>query len=399
MAIKDILTHINREGKQVFSLLQKSGPLTKNGLLEILKTNFTALNRIMDPLEKEKFIMEVGIGESSGGRKPLLYDLDPKCFYVLGIDISRVYTKIVIADSKMNIISKKTFEMDATFTPEKTVREIALLFQKAVDKLGLHQEQFLGVGLGTVGPLDRSSGIMLRPKYFPSEGWTGSPIKERLEQALGLPVMIDNGANTAILAEYKFGAGKGFQNIAYFNCSTGIRTGAISAGVIVRTINDAEDAFGHMVINCDGEACNCGNYGCIDCYASIYAIVRKYQAALKQGRSTGIDKDIDEIDYTDICGAAEGPEPLAQEIITNAATIFGVGLANYINLLNPGLIILSGPLISYSNLYYQIASEIASTRHYDKEANHIIFSKGGFFGEDAIALGAAIMVVESYLLL
>jgi predicted NBD/HSP70 family sugar kinase len=91
--------------------------------------------------------------------------------------------------------------------------------------------------------------------------------------------VIDNGANTTILAEYNFGAGKGYQNIAYFNCSTGIRTGAISAGTIVRTINDAEDAFGHMVIKVDGEPCSCGNYGCIDCYSSIYAIIQKYNAA------------------------------------------------------------------------------------------------------------------------
>jgi predicted NBD/HSP70 family sugar kinase len=77
-----------------------------------------------------------------------------------------------------------------------------------------------------------------------------------------------------------------------------------------------------LVINVDREACNCGNYGCIDCYSSIYAIVRKYKAALKQGRSTGIPKAIQEINFMDICKAAEGNELLAEEIITNAATIF-----------------------------------------------------------------------------
>jgi predicted NBD/HSP70 family sugar kinase len=391
------VNHLSKEGKQVFGLLQKLGPLTKNGLLEILKTNFTALNRIMEPLEREQLIIEVGIGESSGGRKPLLYDLDTKRLYVLGIDISRPYTEIVIVDPKMNVLNIKTFNMDETFTPEKTVQTIAALFQEALEQLGLDRKKFLGAGLGTVGPLERSSGIMLRPKHFASKGWVGAPIKNLLEQALTLPVIIDNGADTAILAEYYFGVGKGYLNIAYFNCSTGIRTGAISAGTIVRTINDAEDAFGHMVINVDGEPCSCGNYGCIDCYSSIYAIVRKYKAALKQGRATVIAKPIDDIDYPDICEAAASREMLALEITNNAATIFGAGLANYINLLNPGLIILSGPLVGQSELFYQIAIDVASKRIYDKDSNQIVFHKGGRFGNDAIAVGAAVMVFESYL--
>ena len=398
MEAKTLFTRINKDSKQVLSLLQKNGPLTKNDLLEILKiNNFTSLNRTMEPLEVEKLIIEVGIGDSSGGRKPVLYDLDAKRFYVLGIDISRPYTEIVIADPKMNVLNIKTFIMDETFSPEKTVQTITTLFQEGLSQLGIEKEKFLGVGLGTVGPLNRSTGNMIRPKNFAGLGWIGAPIKSLLEQALELPVVIDNGANTAILAEYNFGAGKGYQSIAYFNCSTGIRTGAISAGTIVRTINDAEDAFGHMVIKVDGELCSCGTYGCIDCYSSIYAIIQKYHASLKQGRSTTMTKSIETIDYIDICQAAEGHDLLAQEIIINAATIFGAGLANYINLLNPGLVILSGPLISQSELYYQIASETASKRIYTNESHSIVFSKGGRFGNDAIALGAAVMVVESNL--
>ncbi len=397
MERKTFFDRIGKDSKLAYSLLQKNGPLTKNDLLEMMKTNFTTVNRIMEPLEKEQLIIEFGIGESSGGRKPVFYDLNLKRYYLLGIDISRPYTEIIIANPKLTVLSKNTFNMDETFTPEKTVQTITSLFQESLRLLGIDKENFLGIGLGTVGPLDRLNGVMSRPKNFAAPGWTGAPIKYLLEQALELPVIIDNGANTAILAEYYYGPGKGYRNIAYFNCSTGVRTGAVSAGAIVRTINDAEDAFGHMVINVDGELCHCGNYGCIDCYSSIYAIVRKYLTAVKQGRSTTISKPIDIIEYIDICQAAEQNDALAREIIINAATILGAGLANYINLLDPGLVILSGPLISHSELYYQVASEIASKRLYDQESNHIIFSKGGRFGDSAIALGAAVMAVENYL--
>jgi predicted NBD/HSP70 family sugar kinase len=391
------LLNIDKEGKQVFSLLQKKGPLTKNDLLNLIHSNFTSLNRIMQPLEERKLIIEVGIGDSSGGRKPILYDINPKSFYILGIDISRPYTQVIVTGPKMNILDKTRFSMDESHTPAKTVAAIATIFTEIREKLALAKERFLGIGLSTVGPLDRINGSMTHPINFPAPGWVGAPIRSMVAEVCGLPVFLDTGANTAILAEYLFGLGRGYPNIAYFNCSTGIRTGGISAGTIVRTINDAEDAFGHMVVDVDGDACHCGKYGCIECYSSIYAILRKYIAAIKQGRPSGISKPVEEIDYTDIAQAAEDGEPLAVEIITHAATIFGVGLANFINLLNPGLVILSGPLISVSNMYYRVSTETASRRLYPKDASRIIFSKSGNFGEDAISLGAAVMVIEYYL--
>ncbi len=385
-------------GKETFSLLQKDGPLTKNDLLVRAKTNLSTLNRIMQPLESERFVVETGVGESSGGRKPVLYDLNKKKFYVLGIDISRPYTQLIITNPKLDIVDKRFFNMDESHTPEKTTRLIGCIVEEFIAKLNIERQAILGAGLGTVGPLDRSQGIMINPVNFAASGWVGVPIKSILEQELKLPVVIDNGANTAVLAEHYLGAGKTYKNIAYFNCSIGIRTGAISAGNIVRTINDAEDAFGHMVIDfVDGELCSCGNYGCIERYSSIVAIVQKFTVALKKGRISKVTKPIEQIDYLDICTAAETGDELAKEIINNAATIFGAGLANYINLLNPSLVILSGPLIKESELFYQICITTALKRIYSKTNNRIIFSRGGHFDENAISLGAAAMVIERYL--
>jgi predicted NBD/HSP70 family sugar kinase len=352
----------------------------------------------MQPLEEERVVVEAGIGESSGGRKPLLYGLNPYKFYILGIDIARPYTRLIITNPKLEIVDKRLFDMDESSTPEKAVRQIADFFQEMRNNLGIDLSLFLGVGLGTVGPLERDQGVMINPKYFAAPGWVKVPIKKMLEQELKMPVDIDNGANTAILAELFLGEGKAYQNIAYFHCSLGIRTGAISAGTIVRSMNDAEDAFGHMTIDLvDGELCECGNYGCIECYCSIHAIVRKFIAAIKKGRVSQINKPLDKIDYIDICKASQNGDELAKEIIMNAATIFGAGLANYINLLNPGLVILSGPLIGDSDLFYDICTTAACKRLYSKTANLVKFSKGGYFGIDAIAVGAVAMVMENYL--
>ncbi|MDK2810474.1 MAG: hypothetical protein PWR27_1183 [Petroclostridium sp.] len=393
----DVLCGLNKESRTVFSLIQKKGPLTKSELLLITKMKLTSLNRFMQPLEDKKLIVQVGIGESTGGRKPVVYDVNPLQYYVIGIDISRTYTQIVISNLKMEILNQQQFTMTQSFTPEKTAKAISHIIKNMLGQLSIDRSMILGAGVGTIGPLDRKKGIILNPKNFAAPGWVNVPIKQILEQELQLPVVIDNGANTAVLAESLFGCGKDFENIAYFNCGIGIRTGAISGGTIVRTINDAEDAFGHMVIDVDGELCSCGNYGCVEAYSSILSITNKFMSAIKKGRTSIISKPLETIGYIDICNAAEKKDELARETIINAATILGTGLANYINLLSPDLVILSGPLVKHSELFYEVCTQVAIKKYYLKQENKMVFSKGGDFKDNAIAVGAAAAVVEQIL--
>jgi predicted NBD/HSP70 family sugar kinase len=283
------------------------------------------------------------------------------------------------------------------YPPEEMVRIISENVNAMLDQAPIDRPNVLGMGIGTVGPLDREEGIMISPVNFPSGDWFDVPLKEMMERETGLPVLIDNGANTAVLAEYLFGMGKGLDSIAYFNCGIGIRTGAINSGTVIRTRNNAEDVFGHMVVDVDGELCSCGSYGCIECYSSIPAIMRKYKAEVKKRRFSSFSKMLDEIGYADICAAAEENDELAREAIISAAAVFGAGLANYINLLNPKLVILSGPLIRHSQLFYDTCTRIASERCCLRGENSISFSKGGYFQDYAIAVGAAVVAVGKML--
>ncbi len=390
----DNMRGLCNESKLIFSLIQKKGPITKSELLLITNMKLTSLNRFMQPLEEQQLIIEVGTGKSTGGRKPTLYDVIPQKYYFAGVDISRTYTQVVITNLKMQVLLEQQFPMTEFDTPQKTVKMIADIIA-IFKQTSTDEAMLLGVGLGTIGPLDREEGVILNPMNFSASGWRDTPIKKILEKELNLPVFVDNGANTAVIAEYLFGGGRNCNNIAYFNCGIGIRTGVISSGTIVRTINDAEDAFGHMIIDVDGEPCCCGNYGCIECYSSIPAITEKFISALKKGRTSNITKPIQEIAYMDICSVAEQKDELAREVIISAATILGAGLANYINLLNPHLVILSGPLIKHSELFYQVCTNVALKKYYLKEESKIIFSKGGHFKDCAIAVGAAAMVIEN----
>lgn len=390
------LKEIGTEAKKVIELLQKKGLHSKSDISEILEIKLTTLNRIMSPLLEQGIIVQQCIGESTGGRKPILYHINPDKYYVIGIDISRIYTQVVFVNFNMDIIHKEMFKMDVTYTPDKTIKAISEIIENIIKKYSIDSKKILGIGVGTVGPLDIEKGLIINPKNFISEGWKNIPIKSLLQEKLNYKVIVDNGTNAAVLLESLYGYGKGIKNVAYINCGIGIRTGVISSGHLVRTFNGAEDAFGHMIVDINGIKCNCGNYGCIECYCSIHAITDKFTSEIKKGRNSIIGKQIENIDFEQICKAAELNDELAANVIADAAKVMGLGLANLINLLNPGIVILSGALVKSSKLFYEICTSVASKKCCSN-GGKVFFSREGQFEDNSISVGAAALIIEDCL--
>lgn len=391
------LIEMQVEQKKLLDIIRKKGPISKNELMLSTKMKLSTLNRTLDPLFEQQLIEEVGTGESTGGRPPALLGVIVTSLYAVGVDISRTYTEVVLTDLKMSIVKKSRFELNEESSPEVTISKAIGIIRVFMKELNIKNEQVLGIGIGTVGPLSRKKGIIETPVNFLNPNWSNVPVKKMFEDAFRLPVLVDNGANSAVLGEAMFGEGKGYENIAYIHCGVGIRTGAVSRGMLIRTINDAEDAFGHMVVDIDGDACTCGHFGCIESYSSIYAIEKRFLSALKKGRKTNIEKPMQLIYFRDIFYAAEMEDALAVEHVTHAAVILGTGLANFINLLSPSLVILSGPSIRYSRLFYDEVVSAASKRIYNQRGSGVRFSRGGHFKESAISVGAAETMVEFYL--
>ncbi|MFT8315751.1 MAG: ROK family protein [Clostridium sp.] len=369
---------LDNRGKYLFDIIQKNGSITKGQLLDMTRIKLSTLNRSIQFLLDEKIIVETAIGESTGGRRPILYDVNPCDFYIIGLDISRTYIQVVITNLKIQIVDEKTFK--GSYSLDNLAKIIPSCIENLILKLKIDKSMIIGIGIGIVGEVEN--------KEF---------YKHMLKKEIDVPIFIDNGANTAVLGEYYFGLGKYKNNISYINCGVGIRTGVISSGVLIRTINNSEDTLGHMIVDIDGEHCWCGNYGCVESYASITKITEKFISEVKKGRRIDLNKDLEDINYIDICNLAENKNEIAMNIIVDSAIHFGTGLANYIRLFNPQLIILSGPLIKYSPLFYETCTDIALEKSHIGKDIKIEFNRGGYFGDKSIAVGAAVMVIQEIL--
>ena len=378
---------LHRNSKIIFSTIQKLGPLSKNEIQQKTDMKLTTLNRFMQPLIDAGFTTECEFGMSSGGRRPILYDVDRTHYALLGVDISRTYTQIVLTNLKLEVLDRYHLVMNSNSTPEYLFNIIET-HAKSMLKANGSPTLLLG-GIGAVGPMDTAGGIITTPIYFEAHGWHNVPITSLLGSALGCPFILNNGANAAAVIESRYGCGREMQNIVYVNCGIGIRIGAYLHGVLLHTPGNAEDVFGHMVIDADGLPCTCGKHGCLDCYASLHAILENYRV------KTGIDT-IAASDYTKICLAADSGEAAARAVIEKAAEYMGIGLSNLISLLNPDIVILSGPLVTNSDLFYNTAAETALDKCQHSE-NSIVFHRGGYYKDDAMSAGAAALAIETVL--
>jgi predicted NBD/HSP70 family sugar kinase len=387
----------NRRTKDIYEYIRKHGTVSKIDLLEHSGMTVSTLTRLMEELTQKGLILESGFGASTGGRRPILYQMNAAYAYVFGLEISRTLSKLVLVDLDMNKLDDRSWTMTDEMTPAKLIEIITDEVKHMMKRHSLDISTVLGMGIGAVGPVDRFTGVILEPLYFPAQGWSQVEVCRLLQERLGIPVMLDNGANTAILAESWVSRSQSYRHLLYIHAGIGLRSSMVSEGKVIYGAVDMEGSVGQMIIQTDGIPYrnSAGNYGALESYASLYSIERSARSALKRGRTSYLShlaEDPETVTFQHIQEAVKKNDPLAVEIVTEAATYFGIGLANLLNILHPEKVILGGPLLAGSDLFFQTATGVAVRRSYHYPTYQVVFSKGSL-GEEALAIGAAVMVM------
>ncbi|MCL6612500.1 MAG: ROK family protein [Peptococcaceae bacterium] len=261
--------------------------------------------------------------------------------YVVGVDLggTKIYT--ALADLRGRILAEARVPTGAAGGPEAVMERIAETVRRVLGEVGGAAPA--AVGIGSPGMPDPATGAVYSS---PNLGWDGVPLKKRMEEILGAPVLVDNDANLAALGEYSFGAGQGARHMAYVTVSTGIGGGLILDGRIYRGAGGGAGEIGHMVLDPDGPLCGCGRRGCLEALASGTAMAARARELVAAGRGKAIlgeagDRAGD-ITAVSVARAAAAGDAEAREIIFRAGECLGMGLANLINLVNPDRLVIGG---------------------------------------------------------
>jgi predicted NBD/HSP70 family sugar kinase len=389
-------SELQENSQRLLWLIYKLGPITKTELCKLLNKKMTPINRMLAPLEESGIVKGIRKGDSTGGRKPIVYGINSSGYYVASVNISSTYYEVAILNFKLEILRLEHQKMSSTDIPEDVLETIAGLISDQISQLGLDLSDFYGLGLAVFSSFSDKEGHLLRPIYLaPNEKWLELPVAKVLQEKTGLNVLIEKGTNSAAFLEYLHGKGRGSKRILYILCAMNIRSAVISDNKIFNDAPYCEDSFGHMTIDIDGDLCNCGNYGCVATFATIPAILKSLKTEIKKGRYFPVQGNPDNILFEDVCSAVDCDNELAKEVITRAATVLGTALASYINMFAPEVVFLSGLIVQKCNLFFEVAEETAKRKIslLNKQIT-VVFEKDSGY-KNTITLGMGAMVIEN----
>ena len=391
-----------RNMKLLYNLIRNFGPITKSSIIDKTGLKQTTCSRVIDDLLQESLIKESGVAKSSGGRKPVMYDLNNRLYYCIGIDISRTFTKVLLLDLHLNVIDEARLSMTKEGTPADTIDFISQTIVQMVGNNKIGKSQLIGIGIGAVEPLDRKKGIIVDPVNFPNKQWKNVNIVDALQDKFDTKIILDSGINSAVLAENQIGLDGVIGNLSYIIAGMGIRIGVMIDQRLLKSEADRFGKFGsgHMVINTSGRKCICGKYGCFHTYSTIPALKEEIAHQLKLGNVSMLDDvgaDPDEVEFEDICKAIEAGDPLCQATIKSFGYLTGIGIANMMTLLYSDYFVLSGPMFNRIDLFYETAVEAATKRIQELYPGFEVRFGRGHLGENAAAIGAGSMVINYYL--
>ncbi len=377
--------------REVYKLLQKHDGLTKAELIEKLDIKQTTLVRYLDALMERKLIDIHEYEASSGGRPPAVYAINPDANLLVGIDISRRKTKIVITNLTFEVIESTQFNMTETHHPKMTLEKIEIEIHALLKKQQKKATDILAIGVGSVGPLDREKGIITSRAQFLSEEWEQVEIVDALTKRFDRPVFLENGANTAAVAEYTLGNSLD-HNILYCISGIGVRCGVLTDGEITHNQTGDASAIGEMVLFIDKD-----NPKKLVDFLSFQAILEKVRAYARKSGTMGkrpvSDAKIDALSMEDVFNAVEAGDQQVKNILLESAHYYGVGLSNVVQILHPEKVILSGELIDRYPFYKEKVVESAKAFINPLGRDRVKFDIGEL-REEASVRGAAIYALQ-----
>lgn len=328
VARSNTIRNINKQ--IVLNYVREREPISRAEIAKETELQRSTVSSIVDSLVAEHFIEEIGAGESSGGRKPTLLQLRKDQPVAVGVDITPSVTTLALANLGGEILEKHSFQTSPD--SEETFAQIVRRLQKIKRKL---KSDAVEIGISVPGLVDAATGVV---SYVPYFQWNDWKLKQSIEAAIELPVIIDNDANAIALAELWFGGlEQSVKNFVSILVAEGIGTGIIFDGQIYRGNKGAAGEFGHMVVG-KGEnkfVCSCGSRQCWEAFASDKATVARYAEANRRGKAT-----IEEI----FSLAAQG-DSLAMRVVDETTHYLALGIINLIVGLSPELIIVSGKIV------------------------------------------------------
>lgn len=326
--------------KMILKAIYFKGPLSNSELAKHIHLSTPKINLLLIELIQDGLVEELGMGDSSGGRRPLIYGLVKNGFYVVGITINITRTVVSIFNSEGELVSGPHYFPIKMQSELSIFNEVNDALNQVIRTNNISQNKLLVAGIELPGLIDLKKGI--NKTYFPDT----ENLFDELSKIFGIPVYFNHDAKIRAFAEQHFGLAKGLKNVLMLQADWGLGLGIIVNGKLYSGKSGFSGEFGHMPIIENGALCACGKQGCLETMVSALAISRMAREGIKNGKLSLITElvknDLEKIDISIVIQAANLGDQFAVSIFSEAGYWLGRGMANLIQIFNPELIIIGG---------------------------------------------------------
>ncbi len=396
MVLKVDALQMNRMNKrEILHLIRKSGTISRADIANISGLTAPTVSRIVEYLVNEdKMVSYIGIGESSGGRRPVLVQFSGKDNYVVGIDIGSTTIRGVLSDLEANFINEIRFPTDINKGFIFIMDKVGELVEKLISSSNVKRERVKGVGIAIAGLVNKKNGTV---EFSPDFGWFNTDVRKSLLERLSLPFIYDNSSRLMALGEHEYGKGSKYENFAVINVGYGIASGIVVNDVPMTGSVGYAGELGHIIV--DGKSkvkCRCGAMGCLEALASGRRIAQMGQEAAERKKKGSLfdlcNGKISEIDAKMVGLAAQMGDSEARAIFQEITSYLSIGIATIANLLDPQIIFIGGGVslngnVFFENIRYSVKRFLISP---EKSVSIVPVT----YGENASVIGAISLITS-----
>ncbi len=314
--------------------------------------------------------------------------------YCVGIDLGGTTIKAGIVDEDYRIVKSGAIPTITDRGAEKLIQDMAELVSVLLKEAEISMDEVASVGVGVPGTANKKTGIM---EYANNLNMKDEPFILFLKRYFKKPVYFTNDANAAAWGEYLAGSGKGYRSLVMVTLGTGIGGAMILDGKLYEGCNFAAGEFGHFVIQCEGEPCNCGRRGCFETYASATGLIRMAKQAMEteEGRKSSLwnlcSGETDGLNAEMIFKAAKKGDLTAGQTVERYLYYLSVGITDIINIFQPEILCIGGGVSRAGNQLLDPLKRMVDQQIYTRDSQVKTEIVTATLGNDAGIIGAAML--------
>jgi glucokinase len=304
----------------------------------------------------------------------------------LGVDLGGTKVETALVDSAGRILQSHRRPTRPEKGPDTVIDDIVTCIEACLGKAGRTAR---GAGVGVAGQVDRAGTV----RFAPNLGWRNVPLQMKLEEALGMPTVINNDVRAATWGEWRHGAGRRLDDLVCLFVGTGVGGGIVSGGRLLEGCHNTAGELGHLTIINGGRQCHCRNRGCLEAYAGGWAIAERAQEAARTDPRAGqrlvtLAGSLEQISAVTVTQAYNDGDPLACRLVEETGQYLAAGVVSVVNAFNPCLVILGGGVIQGLPVYLSVVEAAVRQNALEAAAEglRIVMAR---LGDKAGVIGAA----------